>query len=391
MLVVVACVFCALSSPGSSFAADWVLKRVTGTVYLVAPGIKALRAKTGMPLKRGYTLATRSNGRALLARGRETVMVSPNTTFALSAYRSDHQQTTLLQKSGALTVEVEKQRRPHFTVETPFFAAVVKGTKFTVSVRSKDARVSVDRGVVNVSDFASGDRTDLTAGQFASTSPASTVGLSVGGTTVPTVSRGRPRAPVFETPAVENVPTSDPVSDASNDAASSRSSNSPFGGNSIFNSTNVYGSGNSNSGAGNNSAGGNGNGNSGNSNAGGNGNGNSGNSNAGGNGNGNSGNSNAGGNGNGNSGNSNAGGNGNGNSGNSNAGGNGNGNSGNSNAGGNGNGNSGNSNAGGNGNGNSGNSNAGGNGNGNSGNSNAGGNSNGAGNSGNSNAGGKNK
>jgi len=297
-------------------AQEWVIKRVSGAAYFVAPGVEAFRIKKGMVFEKGYTLGTRSGARVLVARGGETIAVGPNTTFAISSYRSRGAQTTLLQRMGTIEVDVEKRSRPHFAVETPFFAAVVKGTKFEVKVRRKDARVSVRRGVVAVEDFASGERTDLTAGQYASSSPSQQVGLSVGGKTRPVVQPGTKRPPVFETPAVKNVPSASASANSRNTNASASSGSSGNNGK----SSNAGGNGNSSS---NSNAGGNGNGNSGNN---GNGNGNSGNN---GNGNGNSGNS---GNGNGNSGNN---GNGNGNSGNN---GNGNGNSGNN---GNGNGNSG--------------------------------------------------
>ncbi|MES0808583.1 FecR family protein [Roseibium sp. SCPC15] len=349
----------------------WVVKRVSGIVYFVAPNVEAFRVKRGMVFEKGYTLGTRAGARALIARGNETISVGPNTTFAISKYRSQGVQTTLLQRKGTIEVDVQKRGKPHFTVETPFFAAVVKGTRFEVSVRGKKANVSVQRGLVEVEDFASGDRADLGAGQSASSEPARNVGLKVAGRTKPSVKKGTKRAPAFDTPPVKNVPS---AAEAAGRGNSQNVLGSIFGGNGNGNSGNGNsGNGNGNSGNGNS---GNGNGNSGNGNSG-NGNGNSGNGNSG-NGNGNSGNGNSG-NGNGNSGNGNSG-NGNGNSGNGNSG-NGNGNSGNGNSG-NGNGNSGNGNSG-NGNGNSGNGNSG-NGNGNSGNGNSG---NGNGNSGNGNSG----
>ncbi|MFN3130856.1 FecR domain-containing protein [Roseibium sp.] len=329
---------------------------MSGVVYFVAPEVKAFRVQRGMVFQPGYTMATRSGARALIARGAETISVGPNAKFALSKYRSNNRKTTLLQRSGRLTVDVQKRGRPHFTVETPFLAAVVKGTRFGVSVNSREARVSVERGLVEVSDLATGQTASLGPGQSASSAPGSRSGLSVSGVNAPSVSPGAARAPAFATPSIGNVPSQS--TNTSNQGVSGGSTNSQ-GQNAGGNSGGAgYGSAGSSSGsgesAGNNGSGnGNGNGNSGNN---GNGNGNSGNN---GNGNGNSGNN---GNGNGNSGNN---GNGNGNSGNN---GNGNGNSGNN---GNGNGNSGNN---GNGNGNSGNN---GNGNGNSGN-----NGNGNGNSG---------
>ncbi|CTQ41989.1 FecR family protein [Roseibium aggregatum] len=310
--------------PATANASDWVVKRVSGIVYFVAPGVEAFRVKKGMVFEKGYTIGTRAGARALIGRGSETIAIGPNTTFAMSAFRSNGAKTTLLQRKGTIEVDVEKRQQPHFTVETPFFAAVVKGTRFEVNVQGKQARVSVERGVVAVEDFASGDRVDLTAGQAAASAPSNRVGLSVSGRTKPTVKPGAKRAPAFETPAVKNVPSN---------AAEAKSANS--NGNAGKGSNNSGGNGKS-GGNGNGNSGGNGNGNSG-----GNGNGSSGgngNGNSGGNGNGNSGsgNNNSGGNGNGNSGgngNGNSGGNGNGNSGsgNNNAGGNGKGNSGNGN------------------------------------------------------------
>jgi FecR protein len=319
-------------------AQEWVIKRVSGVAYFVAPDMEAVRVRKGMEFKKGYTLGTRAGARALVSRGAESISVGPNTTFAISKHRSQNGRTTLLQRKGSIEVDVAKRSRPHFVVETPFMAAVVKGTRFTVAVRSKTANVSVKRGVVEVEDFASGDRADLTAGQNASSAPSKNVGLTVGGKTKPVVKAGSKRPPAFETPKVKNVPTVASANAAQNSATNN--SGGVFGGLFGGSSSNGQGNGNSNGNSGDNgNSGGNSNGNSSdNGNSGGNSNGNSSdngnsNGNSGDNGNGNS-NGNSGGNGNSNG---NSGGNGNGNS-NGNSGGNGNGNS-NGNSGGNGNGN----------------------------------------------------
>ncbi|WP_420332103.1 FecR family protein [Roseibium sp.] len=269
-------------------ASEWVVKRVSGIVYFVAPGVEAFRVKRGMAFEEGYTMGTRAGGRALIARGEETISVGPNTTFAMSKYLSNNSKTTLLQRKGTVTVDVAKRSRPHFFVETPFLAAVVKGTRFDVTVDNTRARVSVDRGVVGVEDFSSGDRADLTAGQNASSANGNNGGLSVGGRTKPEVRKGPKR-----NPKVAALGRPEPV-----DIQSERPQKSKglfgglFGSNSNGNS-NGNGNGNSN-GNGNGNSNGNGNGNSngnGNGNSNGNGNGNSngnGNGNSNGNGNGNS-------------------------------------------------------------------------------------------------------
>lgn len=287
--------------PATANASDWVVKRVSGIVYFVAPGVEAFRVKKGMVFEKGYTIGTRAGARALIGRGSETIAVGPNTTFAMSTFRSNGAKTTLLQRKGTIEVDVEKRQQPHFTVETPFFAAVVKGTRFEVNVQGKQARVSVERGVVAVEDFASGDRVDLTAGQAAASAPSNRVGLSVSGRTKPTVKPGAKRAPAFETPAVKNVPSNAAEAKSANSKgnAGKGNNNSRRNGNG-----NSGGNGNGNSGSGNNNAGGNGNGNSGGNGSGNSGSGNSGSGNSG-NGNSGSGNNNAGGNGNGNSGNGN--------------------------------------------------------------------------------------
>ncbi|MEP4770223.1 MAG: FecR domain-containing protein [Roseibium sp.] len=406
-----------------------MVKRVVGTVTVELADGETKTLKKGTLVRKGWKVST-GRGRVVVTRGKEEFLIGPNSIVTLEPKGFLIKRTVIYQDRGVVDVNVRRRWYRHFRVETPFLAAVVKGTKFTVRVQQKSASISVGKGVVNVHDFASGQRANVGAGQTVSTNPSRKVGLTVSGSTKPEVTPGPVRAPAFDTRKVKNVPSdaaaaqainaqqsfestgafnSNPgalngnsglgfsVSEdnrnddssgardnatANNNAGRISNTDSGRGNNnadSNGNGNSERGNGNSNAGSGNNNAGGNSNGNSGgngNSNAG------SGNNNAGGNGNGNSGgngNSNSG------SGNNNAGGNGNGNSGgngNSNAG------SGNNNAGGNGNGNSG-----GNGNSNSGsvNNNAGGNGNGNSGgngNSNAGSGNNNAGGNGNGNSGG---
>ncbi len=84
--------------PAAANASDWVVKRVSGIVYFVAPGVEAFRVKKGMVFEKGYTIGTRAGARALIGRGGETIAVGPNTTFAMSSFRSNGTKTTLLQR-----------------------------------------------------------------------------------------------------------------------------------------------------------------------------------------------------------------------------------------------------------------------------------------------------
>ncbi len=185
-----------------AYAAEWVITRISGTVYLVAPGIQAHRARKGMALHKGHTLATRKGARAVLQRGNDRITVGPNTEFALSQYRSNDSQTTLLQRKGTIDVDVETRGRPFFRVETPYLAAVVKGTRFSVTVTGNESQVSVQRGVVGVQDLASAQQSDLRAGQSVQSAPGKFNGLKSVGKSRAAIQQGTPGKPSFgDTPA----------------------------------------------------------------------------------------------------------------------------------------------------------------------------------------------
>jgi hypothetical protein len=57
---------------------------------------------------------------------------------------------------GSLLFKVEKQASQHFEVETPYLAAVVKGTTFSVSVDGEASAVHVVEGAVEVKALATG-------------------------------------------------------------------------------------------------------------------------------------------------------------------------------------------------------------------------------------------
>jgi hypothetical protein len=378
-------VMLSLALPGTADAdGGWVVDRVTGTAWIVEVSIGPIPVELGMPIPEQATVATASNGRVMLSRGEETILLSPDTTITVrdSVWG---ERTTVYQRTGEIELDVEARNYQHFSVETPLLAAVVKGTHFTVSVDAQGADVSVERGSVEVADHVSGDVADVGPGQRAGVRPQEAAGLTVGGPTPPSVRRESPRpsrvsldpsstlTPEDLAPNANAAEGDDPTEAADAPEASPTSSDDVRGGSEGSDShgddvnerhgraAGGSGSGIGNEGNGNGGANGSsdddrgdddGNGN-GNGNSGGGGNGGGGGGNAFGNGdepgrgNGNSGS--GGGNGNGNNGNGN--GNGNGGNGNGEANGNGNNGNGHGNGGGNGNGNSGNGNGWGNGNG----------------------------------------
>ena len=423
---------------------QWKLSESSGTVNILRAGVSKI-AIGGGSLKAGDLITTGKKSRAVLVRGQEYVVISPNSRLRISAPSQNGGVVQFFEELGNVLFRINKKATPHFGVKTPYLAAVVKGTTFSVTVSEMGTAVQVTEGAVQVSTLDGGATQLLSPGMIGMVNRDQQFRLSITGAETRTIdsinapagSRNTPEpldevalieianssfegvisAPVLEAPVS--------LSELTGGLVSNRTASPPkiqftingvalpnvIGGGSRFTNGNpgAVGNGNGNPLSGTSVTVGNGNGgsNGANANAGGNGNGNNGVGNGNGNngvGNGNGGttgsNANAGGNG----GSSNAGGNGNGNNGvgngnggpsggNANAGANAGGNAGaNANAGGNGNGNNGvgngnggstgsNANAGGNG---GGSSNAGGNGNGNNGVGNGNGGSNGA----NANAGG---
>jgi len=129
----------------------------------------------------GDNIRTGQNGGVLLVRGKESILISPNTEVAISKNSDDELSTMINQRSGSITLEVEPSDMKHFEVETPYLAAVAKGSNFGVVVEDSYARVHAFRGEVQVSDFRTGQRVLITTGQTAKTSIHAVAGLSLSG------------------------------------------------------------------------------------------------------------------------------------------------------------------------------------------------------------------
>jgi hypothetical protein len=84
-------------------------------------------------------------------------------------------------------------------VETPYLAAVVKGTQFSVTIDGASTRVEVNRGQVEVADFKSGQIAQVLPGQVATHSLNGKPGLSLSGSgTFMPIEQGKPRAPSID-------------------------------------------------------------------------------------------------------------------------------------------------------------------------------------------------
>ena len=192
---------CALGTTSGALAEDgvWRVSKSSGEVWLTTSGAQPASLGQEEALKPGDTIRTGRSGRVLLTRGEETILVTPNTVIAVPAEKKDGLSTTIVQQAGSILLEVEKRNVKHFEVETPYLAAVVKGTQFSVSVNAASASVNVLRGQVEVADFKSGQIAQVMPGQVATAFAHGKSGLSLSGSgTLNPIEQGKPRASSIE-------------------------------------------------------------------------------------------------------------------------------------------------------------------------------------------------
>jgi FecR protein len=172
----------------------WRVSKASGDVVISAAGAQPVALSATASLNPGDVIRTGANGRVLLARGAETMLIMANSVVGLPKEQKDGLSTTILQQAGMILLEVEKRNVKHFQVETPYLAAVVKGTQFRVTVDKDDSRVDVLRGQVEVIDFKTGQYTQVYPDQSARVSAEGTAGLSLSGTGLfSPIQQGTPR------------------------------------------------------------------------------------------------------------------------------------------------------------------------------------------------------
>src|SRR5712664_2951906 len=189
----------AVSSAHAGEGEAWSVSKSSGEVWMTTTGAQQVSLGQEEVLKPGDTIRTGRNGRVLLVRGEETILVSPNSVIGLPTEKKDGLSTTIVQQAGSILLDVEKRNVKHFEVETPYLAAVVKGTQFRVSVNATNTRIDVVRGQVEVADFKSGQIAQVMAGQAATASAHGKPGLSLSGSgAFSPIEQGRPRASSIE-------------------------------------------------------------------------------------------------------------------------------------------------------------------------------------------------
>jgi hypothetical protein len=205
----------ALLHMGAAKAADndvWRVSKSSGEASMTTADGQQSALAEGAIVKPGDNIRTGQTGRVLLTRGEETILISPNSAIGIPAEKRSELSTTIIQQAGTILLEVEKRNVKHFSVETPYLAAVVKGTQFRVTVDKNESRVDVVRGQVEVSDFKSGKYALVQPGQTAEVSVLKAVGLLLSGPgNLSPIQQGTPRVAAINIPAPVTTPSAPAV------------------------------------------------------------------------------------------------------------------------------------------------------------------------------------
>ncbi len=143
----------------------WKVTESQGNVSIIHQGAAKIAVK-GAALSAGDSIKTGANGRAVITRGEQYVVVSRNSHIKVAPQKTKSLLTQFVQYFGNALFKVDKRKDQHFAVETPYMAAVVKGTTFNVSVGAEGATVQVTEGAVEVATLDGGARELLLPGDI---------------------------------------------------------------------------------------------------------------------------------------------------------------------------------------------------------------------------------
>jgi hypothetical protein len=138
----------ASAKPGPQHS--WVVSQLSGDARVVHGGLQPASLKVNAILTPGDLILTGPTGRATLSNDADYIVIAPRSELRLPTAQQPKGFTRVIQNLGTMLFRVQHTGVPHFAVDTPMLAAVVKGTTFTIIVDRNRSAVQVTEGVVEV-------------------------------------------------------------------------------------------------------------------------------------------------------------------------------------------------------------------------------------------------
>ena len=135
----------------------WIVSQLSGEARVVHGGFQSASLRVNSTLYPGDVVITGASGRAMLSHNNaDYIVVAPRSEMRLPAESQPSGFTRIIENVGTILFRVQHTGVPHFAVDTPMLAAVVKGTTFTIIVDRDRSAVQVTQGVVEVSANSGG-------------------------------------------------------------------------------------------------------------------------------------------------------------------------------------------------------------------------------------------
>jgi FecR protein len=209
-----------MASAASAAPPDgWKISEKSGTVTVLHSGVSKI-ALQGNAITMGDVVNTGANGRAVLVRGQEYLVIAPNSRLRIADPAPSGGMIQILQDVGNVIFKIKRKSTPHFAVQTPYLAAVVKGTTFSVTVNEAGASVQVIEGAVEVNTNDGGARDLVRPGMIAAVNARNLFQLKIDGdTSHVTVSPNAPADGGNQAPAPQSDESLTETSETSVDAS----------------------------------------------------------------------------------------------------------------------------------------------------------------------------
>jgi hypothetical protein len=111
LLLAISVILC-IGSGAIAEDAAWHISKSSGDVWVISSGAQQVTLTNDATFKSGDEIRTGRNGRVLLVRGQESILVSPNSVIGLpteDTEKKDGLSTIIIQQAGSILLEVEKR------------------------------------------------------------------------------------------------------------------------------------------------------------------------------------------------------------------------------------------------------------------------------------------
>jgi len=183
-------------------AVGWRVDGITGEASAHRGAGAATPLAVGQVLSSGSEVQTGAGTVVFLSHNGDRLIIQSNTRLRIDEPGTSGLLDHFLQSVGSVFYDVEPRKNRSFGVKAPYVAAIVKGTRFLVTVEPRKNSVRVDRGRVLVESADGVSSVLVDAGSLATAAPRVAPGVTLSASGIPDVAP-TPTTGMLEVPASE--------------------------------------------------------------------------------------------------------------------------------------------------------------------------------------------